>query len=97
MGTKLPLLKPREVEANLKALGFVHMRTVGSHKQYVRAADGVRLRAIVTVDVGHEQFSKNLMKTMIRQSLFSQEEFCTGVMSVTAPAPKPVAEGDDNA
>jgi predicted RNA binding protein YcfA (HicA-like mRNA interferase family) len=94
MGKKLPLLKPREVEANLRALGFVHDRTVGSHKQYVRAADGVRLRAIVTVDVAQDQFSKRLMKSMIRQSLFAQEEFCSGVMN--AP-PKAVAQGDKNA
>jgi predicted RNA binding protein YcfA (HicA-like mRNA interferase family) len=77
---KLPFLKPREVEANLKALGFVHVRTKGSHKIYVRAADGVRKKAIVPVDMGHAQFSANLMKNMIRESLFSQEEFCTGVM-----------------
>jgi predicted RNA binding protein YcfA (HicA-like mRNA interferase family) len=94
MGNKLPLLKPREAEANLRSLGFVHDRTVGSHKQYVRAADGVRLRAIVTVDVAQNQFSKRLMKSMIRQSLFTQEEFCSGIMN--APA-KPVAEGNKNA
>ena len=40
MGKKLPLLRPREVEGNLRSLGFVHARTVGSHKQYVREADG---------------------------------------------------------
>jgi predicted RNA binding protein YcfA (HicA-like mRNA interferase family) len=97
MGKKLPLLKPREVEANLKSLGFVHDRTVGSHKQYVRAADGVRLRAIVTVDVGHSQFSKRIMKNMIRQSLLTQEEFCSGVLSEPAPDPKPVPEGGENA
>ena len=97
MGSKLPLLKPREVEANLKSLGFVHARTVGSHKQYVRAADGVRLRAIVTVDAGHFQFSKEIMKRMIRQSLLSQEEFCSGVMNEPVAAQKTVAEGGKNA
>jgi predicted RNA binding protein YcfA (HicA-like mRNA interferase family) len=89
---KLPLLKPREVEANLKALGFVHARTVGSHKQYVRPADGVRLKAVVTVDVGKVQFSKELMKNMIRQSLFSQEEFCSG--NINQPPALPVPEGE---
>jgi len=34
------------------------------------------------------------MKSMIRQSLFAQEEFCSGVMN--AP-PKAVAQGDKNA
>jgi predicted RNA binding protein YcfA (HicA-like mRNA interferase family) len=97
MGRKLPLLKPREVEANLRALGFAHDRTVGSHKQYVRAADGVRLRAIVTVDVAQTQFSKRLMKSMIRQSLFTQKEFCSGVMNAPAHPAKPIVEGDKNA
>jgi len=97
MGRKLPLLKPREVEANLEALGFVLKRTTGSHKQYARAADGVRNRAIVTVDVGKRQFSSDLMKSMIRQSLFSQEEFCSGVMNEPIPGQQPVTEGGENA
>jgi predicted RNA binding protein YcfA (HicA-like mRNA interferase family) len=91
MGRKLPLLKPREVEANLRALGFIHARTNGSHKIYARGADGVRLKAIVPVDVAHDQFSARLMKNMIRESGFSQEEFCSEVMNV--PARRPVAEG----
>jgi predicted RNA binding protein YcfA (HicA-like mRNA interferase family) len=98
MGWKLPLLKPREVQTNLKALGFVHKRTCGSHEQWVREADGTRQRACVTVDVGKPQFSKRLMKTMIRQSLFSAEEFCSGVMKPQGAAtPKPAVEGNKNA
>jgi predicted RNA binding protein YcfA (HicA-like mRNA interferase family) len=89
---KLPFLKPREVEANLRALGFVHVRTKGSHKIYVRAADGVRKKAIVPVDMGHAQFSANLMKNMIRESLFSQEEFCSGQIKKPALALIPVPE-----
>ncbi len=37
--TNLPTLKPREVAANLKALGFSQVRQRGSHKQY-RHPDG---------------------------------------------------------
>jgi predicted RNA binding protein YcfA (HicA-like mRNA interferase family) len=104
MGKKLPLLKPREVEANLSALGFRHARTVGSHKQYVRDSDGVCPRAIVTVDVGKTQFDAYLMKMMIRQSLLSQEEFCSGILKESkseptlepALAPEPItAVGED--
>ena len=94
---KLPLLRPREVELNLKSLGFVLARTVGSHKQYVRAADGVRRRAVVTVDVGKGQFSKELMKNMIRQSLFTQEEFCSGNINEPPPVPESVPEEDESA
>ena len=80
MGWKLPLLTPREVQANLRALGFVHKRTCGSHEQWVRQAEGTQAWARVTVDVGKAQFSKRLMKYMIRESLLSAEEFCSGVM-----------------
>jgi predicted RNA binding protein YcfA (HicA-like mRNA interferase family) len=86
MGWKLPLLKPREVEANLRALGFTLKRQEGSHRQYERAADGVRPRSVVTVDVGKKQFSKDLMKSMIRQSNFTAEEFCSGVAKHPTPA-----------
>jgi predicted RNA binding protein YcfA (HicA-like mRNA interferase family) len=100
---KLPFLKPREVQANLKSLGFVYKRTDGSHATWERPADGVRRRAIVQVDVGKKQFDAYLMKMMIRQSLLSQEEFCSGVLNEPAltadPKPdlKPVAEGDEDA
>lgn len=36
---RVPVLKPREVEALLLALGFVVVRQRGSHRQY-RHADG---------------------------------------------------------
>ena len=36
---KLPVLKPLEVVARLKALGFAEVRQRGSHKQF-RHADG---------------------------------------------------------
>jgi predicted RNA binding protein YcfA (HicA-like mRNA interferase family) len=80
MGKKPPHLKLREVEANLISLGFKFKNQVGSHKQYERPADGKRRRAVVTVDVGKGQFDHFLMKSMIRQSGFSAEEFCTGIV-----------------
>lgn len=87
MGKKLPLLTPREVRTNLKSLGFIHKRTDGSHEQWERAADGVRLRALVTVDAAHKQFSAWLMKMMIRESKLSQEEFCSGRLNPAIPSP----------
>lgn len=99
---KLPLLTPREVEANLRSLGFVFKNQVGSHKQYEKAATATRKRAVVTVDIGHSQFTKETMKRMIRQSLYSQEEFCSGtacnaVESQQLPTPKQVAPATPNA
>jgi predicted RNA binding protein YcfA (HicA-like mRNA interferase family) len=94
---KLPLLTPREVEANLKGLGFVFKTQRGSHKQYERVATASCKRAVVTVDVGHSQFSKELMKRMIRQSLLTKEEFCSGVLNKPVPTSRPVPEGGKNA
>jgi predicted RNA binding protein YcfA (HicA-like mRNA interferase family) len=94
MGRKLPKLKPREVKANIKALGFVWKRTDGSHETWERLPDKIiTTRKTVQVDVGKAQFDDFLMKMMIRQSGFSRDEFCTGVMkSVPAAAAIPAAE-----
>jgi len=99
MGKKLPLLKPKEVQTNIKNLGFKYKRTDGSHETWERLADALLPRKVVTVDVGKRQFSKDLMKRMIRQSGFSADEFCTGVMNkpTPTPVPKPVVEGGKNA
>jgi predicted RNA binding protein YcfA (HicA-like mRNA interferase family) len=96
MGKKLPKLKPREVKANIKALGFVWKRTDGSHETWERLPDSIiTTRKTVQVDVAKSQFDDFLMKMMIRQSGFTRDEFCTGVMkrrSVPVSAPAPVAE-----
>jgi predicted RNA binding protein YcfA (HicA-like mRNA interferase family) len=82
MGSKLPLLKPREVQANLRALGFTHRRTDGSHETWERLADRIMPeRKVVQVDNKIKQFDPFLMKSMIRQSGFTREEFCTGTVS----------------
>jgi predicted RNA binding protein YcfA (HicA-like mRNA interferase family) len=89
MGKKLPKLKPREVKANLTQLGFRWKRTDGSHETWERLADAKRKRRIVTVDVGKAQFDDYLMKSMIRQSGFDKDEFCSGVIKDPTPAPIP--------
>ena len=98
MGKKLPLLKPREVRSNLKSLGFTHRRTDGSHEQWERPADESHPRATVTVKASCNQFSAWLMKMMIRESMLTQEEFCSGQLKKTAIIPVKVEpEGKGNA
>jgi len=70
-----PLLKPREVLAILRSLGFLFKRQDGSHAQYERAADSTRRRSVVTVDMGIREFGERLIKSMIRQSNHTKEEF----------------------
>jgi predicted RNA binding protein YcfA (HicA-like mRNA interferase family) len=94
MGNKCPLQTPREVQTNLTALGFSSKRTKGSHEQWERPGDHILPRKLVTVDLSHRQFSIRLMKWMIDQSGFSQQEFCTGVMNaerLKAAPPIPTA------
>jgi predicted RNA binding protein YcfA (HicA-like mRNA interferase family) len=73
---KHPPLTPQEVVAILKDRGFTVDNQVGSHAQYVGYFKGVKRR--VTVDVGEADFGDTLMKSMIRQSGMSREDFyCT--------------------
>jgi len=97
MGRKLPLLTPREVVRSLINLGFSLKRQVGSHAQYDRPADKTRTRALVTVDMGKKQFSKELMKSMIRQSGFTAEEFCSGAPNQKTEPQAPTQENPKKA
>ena len=72
---RYPPLTPREVLKILSALGFTLKRQTGSHQHHERAAEGNRPRSIVTVDVSVKEFHVDLIKSMIRQSNFSRDEF----------------------
>src|SRR6266567_7261277 len=72
---KYPLLKPREVISQLKALGFTFKNQIGSHAHYEKPASAGRERAIVTVDMSVDRFWEDIMKCMIRQSKHTREEF----------------------
>src|ERR1017187_1257065 len=72
---KYPPLKRAEVEAILGALGFTAKYQEGSHCQYEREADGKRHRSVVTVDKAEREFGEFLLRSMVRQSNFSRDEF----------------------
>ena len=72
---RFPPLTPAEVRAILVALRFSEKNQEGDHVQYERLADGRRQRAIVTVDTGVRDFDEYLVKSMIRQSGFTRDEF----------------------
>jgi len=63
------------VEAILRALGFKLKGQEGSHRQYERLKDATHPRSVVTVDVAEREFGDYLIKSMIRQSDFSREQF----------------------
>lgn len=73
MPRRNPPLTPREVRNVLEAQGFEHDRTEGSHEQWVGNYGGSK--RVVTVDAAEKEFSNRLMKSMIRQSGMSRDEF----------------------
>ncbi len=72
---KYPTLTLAEVEAILRSLKFEPKRQVGSHSQWERSADALRPRSLVTVDTALREFNERLLKSMIRQSNFSRDQF----------------------
>ena len=72
---KTPPLTASDVVAILKALGFGFKNQEGSHAQYECPAGGGFPRSVVTVDTHGGEFDDFLMKSMIRQSNRSIEQF----------------------
>lgn len=71
-----PPLTVSEVEAILRSLGFTCTRHLGSsHAQWELAASGPRKRSLVTVDTAVREFWEEIIKSMIRQSGFTREQF----------------------
>jgi predicted RNA binding protein YcfA (HicA-like mRNA interferase family) len=69
--TRLPVLKPREVAAILKALGFEEIRHRGSHKQF-RHPDG---RQTTVPFHGDRDISPILLRQIIKDIGLTPEEF----------------------
>ena len=72
---KYPPLTPAEVVAILTKLRFKKVREEGSHAHFEHPADGNHPRSVVTVDMGYGEFDDALIKSMIRQSNRTREEF----------------------
>lgn len=68
-----PLLTCPEVKTILKNLGFEPREQKGSHQHWVKDVGGKRFK--VTVDCPKAPFSAYLLKSMIRQSGHSKDEF----------------------
>jgi predicted RNA binding protein YcfA (HicA-like mRNA interferase family) len=72
---KYPPLTPSEIIAILKNLGFSKARVESSHEHHERPACPLYPRSIVTVDTNYREFDESRIKTMIRQSNRTREEF----------------------
>jgi predicted RNA binding protein YcfA (HicA-like mRNA interferase family) len=90
-------LAPADVVAILRNLKFVLKRQVGSHAQWEHPAEGQYPRSVVTVDMAQREFDEFLLKSMIRQSNRSHEEFYGATKRTARKASVPflkVAEAD---
>jgi predicted RNA binding protein YcfA (HicA-like mRNA interferase family) len=72
MVRKYPSLSVGEVRAILTARGFTLVRTSGSHEQWAGEIGGKK--RMVSVDT-HGDFGIDLIKSMIRQSGLTREQF----------------------
>lgn len=72
---KYPPLRPDEVIAILRSLGFTKVRQEGSHTHFECPAGSGLPRCVVTVDVAYSECDESLIKSMIRQSGRSREQF----------------------
>ena len=72
---RYPPLTPTEVVTIAESLKFVFKRQVGSHAHYERAATSGTPRAIITIDMAESEFTEFLIKSMIRQSKHTREQF----------------------
>jgi predicted RNA binding protein YcfA (HicA-like mRNA interferase family) len=68
--SRIPVLKPREVVAALRSLGFVETRQRGSHKQF-RHPDG---RCTTVPDHGGRDVSPILLRKIARDVGLTVEE-----------------------
>jgi predicted RNA binding protein YcfA (HicA-like mRNA interferase family) len=89
---KYPPLTTAEVREILTVRNFVQVRQVGSHEQWERQADGVRLRAIVTVDCAISPYGDKLLKSMIRQSGLTRDEFYSATKTCARKCGIPIKE-----
>lgn len=73
MPRKYPSLTPSEVRAILQARTFVKKGQRGSHEQWAGVWAGNP--RVVTVDGHYPEFDDDLIKSMIRQSGMTREQF----------------------
>jgi predicted RNA binding protein YcfA (HicA-like mRNA interferase family) len=66
---KLPILKPRQVISALEKAGFHQVRQRGSHVQLKRG------NLLVTVPSHPGDLNPNVLRSILRQSQMTQEEF----------------------
>lgn len=71
--TKLPVLSGKEVVKALAKVGFVHIRTAGSHA-ILKKEDTIIGKIVVPVPL-HNEIAKGTLLSIMHQTKLSREEF----------------------
>ena len=66
---ELPIVKPKQVISALKRVGFVKIRSKGSHIQMKKS------NLLVTIPVHNRDLNKSTLKSILRQAKLTVEEF----------------------
>ena len=70
---KLPRVSGRRIVATLERLGFVHVRSRGSHVVMARSgSDGARVVCVVPL---HDEVAVGTLRGVLRQAGVSADEF----------------------
>ena len=69
---KLPVVSGKDVVKALSKLGFVHVRTTGSHA--ILRKDDARGKTVVPVPL-HNELAKGTLLSIMHQSGMTREEF----------------------
>lgn len=65
---KLPIVKPKKIIRILKKIGFVEVRSKGSHLQFKKG------NLLVTVPMHSKDLKQETLKSILRQAKMSVEE-----------------------
>ncbi len=87
---KYPPLTPSEVVAILTAHVFTKKNEEGTHAQYEHPKTDEHPRSVVTVDMGYREFDDGIIKSMIRQSNLTREQFYGATKRTAKKASVPV-------
>ena len=66
---ELPIVKPKQVIGVLEKLGFVKIRSKGSHIQMKKS------NLLATIPVHNRDLNKSTLKSILRQAKLTIEEF----------------------
>jgi predicted RNA binding protein YcfA (HicA-like mRNA interferase family) len=68
---KIPVLKPMEIIRILKSLGFIEIRTKGSHIQFRKG------NLLVTIPLHNKDLNRETLKSILRQARLTVDELIT--------------------